>query len=127
MLKSSSDVETAIDLISRVRGLYAAGGFNLTKFDSNNVEVMQAIFDEHVRKNVNLKQLEKPESQSEKALRLVWNIDTGTFGYKISMQDKPLSKRGMLSGLSSVYDPFGLWHHSFCMEEKSSKYSANKN
>ena len=127
MLKSSSDVETAIDLISRVRGLYAAGGFNLTKFDSNNVEVMQAIFDEHVRKNVNLKQLEKPESQSEKALDLVWNIDTSTFGYKISMQDKPLSKRGMLSGPSSVYDPFGLWHHSLCMEEKSSRYSANKN
>ena len=65
--------------------------------------MIQAIFDEHVRKNINLKQLEKPESQSEKALGLVWNIDTGTFGYKISMQDKPLSKRGMLSGLSSVY------------------------
>ena len=127
MLKSSPDVETAIDLISRVRGLYAAGGFKLTKFDSNNVGMIQAIFDEHVRKNINLKQLEKPESQSEKALGLVWNIDTGTFGYKSSMQDKPLSKRGMLSGLSSVYDPFGLWHHSFCMEEKSSKYSANKN
>ena len=31
MLKSSPDVKTAIDLISRVRGLCAAGGFNLTK------------------------------------------------------------------------------------------------
>ena len=61
MLKSSQDVETAIDLISRVRRLCAAGGFNLTKFVSNNVEVMQAIPDEHVRKDVNLKQLEKPE------------------------------------------------------------------
>ena len=55
MLKSSPDAETAIDLISRVRGLCAAGGFNLTKFVSNNVEVMQAIPDEHVRKNVNLR------------------------------------------------------------------------
>ena len=108
MLKSSPDVETAIDLISRVRGLCAAGGFNLTKFVSNNVEVMQAIPDEHVRKNVNLKELEKPKSQSEKALGLVWNIDTDTFGYRISMQDKPLSKRGMLSELSSVYDPLGF-------------------
>ena len=82
--------------------------FNLTKFVSNNVEVMQAIPDEHVRKNVNLQQLEKPKSQSEKALGLLWNIDTDTFGYKISMQDKPLSKRGMLSELSSVYDPLGF-------------------
>ena len=27
MLKSSPDVETAIDMISRVRGLFTAGGF----------------------------------------------------------------------------------------------------
>ena len=52
--------------------------------------------------------MEKPKSQSENALGLVWNIDTDTFGYKISMQDKPLSKRGMLSELSSVYDPLGF-------------------
>ena len=69
---------------------------------------MQAIPDKHVRKNVNLQQLEKPKRQSEKVLGLVWNIDTDTFGYKISMQDKPLSKRGMLSELSSVYDPLGF-------------------
>ena len=57
MLKSSSDVETAIDLISRVRRLFTAGDFNLTKFVISNVEVVQAIPDEHVRKNVNLKHL----------------------------------------------------------------------
>ena len=108
MLKSSPDVETATDLISRVRGFCAAGHFNLTKFVSNNIEVMQAISDEHVRKNINLKQLEKPKRQSDKALGLVWNINTNTFGYKISMQDKTLSKRGMLSELSSIYDPLGF-------------------
>ena len=94
MLKSSPDVKTAIDSISRVRGLCAAGGFNLT--------------DEHVKKNVNLKELEKSKSQSEKALVFVWSIDTDTFGYKSSMQDKPLSKRGMLLELSSVYDSLGF-------------------
>ena len=71
MLKSSPGAEIAIDLISRVRGLCAAGGFNLTKFISNNVEVMQAIPNEHVRESVNLKQLENPKSQSGKAFGLV--------------------------------------------------------
>ena len=80
MLKSSPDVKIVIDLISRVRGLCAAGGFNSTKFFSNNVGVMQAIPEEHVRKNVNLRQLEKAKSQREKALGLVWNIDTDTLG-----------------------------------------------
>ena len=74
LIKSSPDVETAIHLISRVRGLGAAGSFNLTKFVSNNVEVMRVILDEHVRKNINLKQLEKSKNQSEKALGLVWTI-----------------------------------------------------
>ena len=41
MVKSSPDVEIATDLIFRVRGLCAAGVFSLTKFVSNNVEVMQ--------------------------------------------------------------------------------------
>ena len=108
MLKSSPDVQTSTHLISRVRGLCTAGHFNLTKFVSNNVKVMQAISDEHVRKNINLKQLEKPKRQTDTALGLVWNINTNTFGYKISMQDKTLSKRGMLSELSSIYNPLGF-------------------
>ena len=36
------------------------------------------------------------------------NKDTGTFGYKTSLQDKPLPKRSMLSELSSVYVPLGF-------------------
>ena len=82
MLKSSLNVERALDLISRIKELCAAGGFNSTKFVSNNVDAMQAIPDEHIRKHDNLKQLEKAKRQIEKALGLVWNIDTDTFGYK---------------------------------------------
>ena len=43
MLKSSPDVQTAVDLISRFRGSFPAGGFNLTKFFRNNVEIVQDI------------------------------------------------------------------------------------
>ena len=41
MLKSSPDVEIAMDLIFRVSRLRVPGVFNLTKFVNNNVEVMQ--------------------------------------------------------------------------------------
>ena len=84
---------------------------------------MQAIPDKHARKNVNLKQLEKSKSQS----KLLWNIDTDTFGYQISMTDKPLSKRDILSELSSVYDILGLVAPLLLHEGKPSKSSANKN
>ena len=39
---------------------------------------------------------------------MVWNIKADTFGFKISLKDKPLTKKGMLSELSPVYDPLGL-------------------
>ena len=39
---------------------------------------------------------------------MVWNIKTDTFRFKISLKDKPATKRCMLSELSSVYDPLSL-------------------
>ena len=56
----------------------------------------------------NIKELESGEVQKERALGVVRNIKTDTFGFKISPKDKPAMKRGMLSELSSVYDPLGL-------------------
>ena len=50
----------------------------------------------------------KWRSTKVKSIRSVWNIKTDTFGFKISLKDKPATKRVMLSELSSVYDPLGL-------------------
>ena len=50
----------------------------------------------------------KWRSTKVKSIRSVWNIKTDTFGFKISLKDKPATKRGMLFELSSVYDPLGL-------------------
>ena len=61
-----------------------------------------------MQKNINIKELESGEVQKERALGLVWNIKTDTFEFKISSKNKPATKRGMLSELSSVYDPLGL-------------------
>ena len=44
----------------------------------------------------------------EKALGVQWNIDEDIFGFKIAAQEKPLTRCGLLSTLSSVYDPLGL-------------------
>jgi hypothetical protein len=37
-----------------------------------------------------------------------WCIESNTFQFRISIQDKPLTRRGILSTISSVYDPLGL-------------------
>ena len=107
MLKSSRGIDETVALIQRIRNICKAGGFILTKFVSNKIEVMKSIPEEHCRKN-NIKELESREVQKERALGVVRNIKTDTFEFKISSKDKPATKRGMLSKLSSVYDPLGL-------------------
>ncbi|XP_038062343.1 uncharacterized protein LOC119732813 [Patiria miniata] len=45
---------------------------------------------------------------TERALGMQWDVELDCFGYKISPSDKPLTKRGMLSVCSSIYDPHGF-------------------
>ena len=80
----------------------------MTKLVSSKIEVLKLIPEEHCRKNINIKEIESGEVEKERALGVVWNIKTDTFGFKISSKDEPAAKRGMLSELSSVYDPLVL-------------------
>ena len=50
MLKSSRGIDEAVDIIQLIRNICKAGGFNLTKFVSNKIEVMKSIPEEHCRK-----------------------------------------------------------------------------
>ena len=45
---------------------------------------------------------------SEQALGVLWNSETDYFGFKVTLKQKPITRRGLLSIISSVYDPLGL-------------------
>ena len=81
MLKSSRGIDEAVDLIQRIRNICKAGGFILTKFVSNKIEVMKSIPEEHCRKNINIKELESGEIQKsirsgmEHQNRYIWIQD----------------------------------------------------
>ena len=45
---------------------------------------------------------------TEKALRICWNIEKDTFWFKTNLDEKPLTRRGMLSMVSKIYDPLGF-------------------
>ena len=69
---------------------------------------MKSISEKHCRKNINIRELEGGEVQKERVFGMVRNIKTDTFEFKISLQDNPAPKRGMLSKLSSVHDLLGF-------------------
>ena len=44
----------------------------------------------------------------ERAFGLVWNVEGDCFQYNISQKDKPHTRRGILSMVSSIFDPLGF-------------------
>ena len=41
-------------------------------------------------------------------LGVEWNIENDAFKFRITLKDKPLTRRGILSTVSSIYDPLGF-------------------
>ena len=44
----------------------------------------------------------------ENALGVKWSLKTDSFGFSVALKERPMSKRGILAIVGSVYDPFGL-------------------
>ena len=44
----------------------------------------------------------------ERALGVRWHVESDKFGFRITIKDKPLTRRGILSTIGSMYDPLGI-------------------
>lgn len=107
-LKSTTTVEAAVNLASDLSELLAKGGFRLTKWISNKKEVIESIPENERAASVIDLDLDKDELPAERTLGVQWCVETDTFNFKIVAKEKPLTRRGILSTTSSVYDPLGL-------------------
>ena len=52
--------------------------------------------------------LDLDASQCERALGVVWNVTADTLTFKSAQKKTPVTKRGVLSAVSSVFDPLGM-------------------
>ena len=107
-LKSVQFVEEAKELIKNTKSLCQKGGFRLHKFTSNNKEVMSSVPQENRASDTKDRHLVNDVTAIERALGVHWCIESDTLQFRIIVQDKPLSRRGILSTVSSVFDPLGL-------------------
>ncbi|XP_041455129.1 uncharacterized protein LOC121407938 [Lytechinus variegatus] len=106
-LVSLQDEEKAVKLATELRMLLQKGGFRLAKWLSNNPRVLQTIPLEDRAKQVAGLDLNHEALPVERALGMRWDIEQDCFTYKINPKDKPSTRRGLLSVVSSVYDPLG--------------------
>ncbi|XP_061767094.1 uncharacterized protein LOC133559382 isoform X3 [Nerophis ophidion] len=91
-LASVTSTAEAIKLVKESRALCKTGKLRLHKFVSNNKEQDLALEEPHV----------------ERALEVQRCIEADEFQFRVKVKDNPLTRRGVLSTVASVYDPLGF-------------------
>ena len=105
-LKSVQSEQTAISHVEHLTGLLKKGGFRLTKWLSSSREVMESIPESE--RATSVKDLDFDHAPIERAPGVQWRVVSDTFGFKITIKDRPATRRGILSVVSSIYDPLGF-------------------
>ena len=115
LLKSVDDPKTAKILVKDAVSMYKSGGFDLTKFISNNKKLLMFIPENQRRYHLENADL-IDDLPIEKALGIQWTIPEVSFTFIIQMNRRPLTKRKTLSIISSIYDLLEF-PSSFVLEE----------
>ena len=98
--------EAGVRLVQDLSELLARGGFHLTKWVSTSEAVMKSVlFEDRAKSTCNLN---LGAEVDERVLGMRWHMTSDTFGYQVRLPDKPITRRGLLSVSSSLFDPLGL-------------------
>ena len=91
-----------------VKALCVGGGFHLTKFGINSKHVLLSMPEMDRRNGLQDQELRLGTLRTEIVFGINWDKKRDKLGYCIKFKEKPGTKRGMLSMVSSIYDRFGL-------------------
>lgn len=106
LLKSTRTVDEAATLAVKLTSMLKEGGFRLTKFLSNRRDVLSTLPSQE-RANPTLS-LELDRLPINRTLGLHWDAERDVFCFKTVSTNKPATKRGILSTISTLFDPLGL-------------------
>ena len=106
VLRSCKSVADATEVIHGTKDVLNHGGFKLTKFAANDREILKLIDDDDLAKEVK----ELVPNTVSKALGIKWDVFQDSFYYvsKGISDDGEVTRRKILSYVSSLYEPLGL-------------------
>ncbi|XP_028403950.1 uncharacterized protein LOC114526541 [Dendronephthya gigantea] len=94
-LKSTPTVDETVGLVKDVQEMCCKGGFNLTKFISNSVEVNQSIPLKDRAKNIKELELGQDRLPIERTLGVLWCVESDSLKFRIELKDVPCTRRGI--------------------------------
>ena len=107
-LKSVKSAKNAVEFVHQLRSILSKGGFRLTKWLSNSSEVLDCIPRVERAPSVLDLDLDKVNPPIQRTLGLKWDLEKDEFTFKVTLRDRPNTRRGILNMTSFVYDPLGL-------------------
>ena len=107
-LRSVSSIEEGIQLVVGSQQLGNKGKLHLHKFVSNSEEVLNAVPPQDRAPREKACDLLSNGPLSERALGVHWLVEEDMLGFELALKAQPATRRGILSVVSSVYDPLGL-------------------
>ncbi|TNN06405.1 Gag-Pol polyprotein [Schistosoma japonicum] len=105
-LVSFPSVEQAQSFVKQINELLSRGGFRLKKWVSNS-EMVASVFP---RMSGGLSTVDMPPGYSvtQRTLGLEWDTKSDVFKFRFDPVERPLTRRGIMSVVSSLFDPLGL-------------------
>lgn len=108
-LASFPTASEAVDVLKRTQHVLASqGNLRLHKIASNSDTVLGSFPIDDLAKEFGNLDLGKDELPLQRSLGLCWNLHTDSFTYTISDDSKPITRRGVLSTVNSLFDPLGF-------------------
>ena len=104
-VKSVSGVKEGIVLAEDLHKLIQKGGFRLTQWVRNSRHVLDSMLASERAKNVKKMDLSCEELPSERALGVLWTVESDVFGFHVNVAEKPATPRGIISIVSSFTTP----------------------
>lgn len=111
-LKAVETSEQAVKQVQELKDLCTRGGFHLTKWVNNSRTVLLSIPDNEKAPAVKNLDLTNNTLPMDCALGVhqdvQWCTETDRFSFEINIQNKAVTKCGILSTVSAVFDPLGF-------------------
>ena len=108
-MSSHPTADEAIDLLNRTKaGLQEYGNLRLHKISSNSDVVLSAFAIEGLSKDFKDLEPGKECLPTQRSLGVCWNLHSYEFTFRVTIEDKPFTRRGVLSSINSLFDRLGL-------------------
>ena len=108
LLKSFADSREAVGLSRQLQELLPKGGFQLTKWNPNSLDVLSAFPVEERAPHIKDLDLKSDSLPLDRALGIHWDVEHDTVNFVFGKGEQPENGKGVLSSIATVYDPLGF-------------------